>query len=164
MTAQLNCLIVVATRTSPAISGPADCGTSPGGDNDKAIQLGGHTGGNLAVFIGGGSGWAVWQHTKSALRWYNVDLRWRRCDSLRAQCRRFDACAFLSCSISVLFFVKSTIASVSLVTAILPTSRPACRQDSGHQTYTRNSALYEKQHRYGARQKSTGIKATTLGT
>lgn len=103
---------------------PADCGTSPGGDNDKAIQLGGHTGGNLAVFIGGGSGWAVWQHTKSALRWYNVDLRWRWCDSLRAQCRRFDACAFLSCSISVLFFVKSTIASVSLVTAILPTSRP----------------------------------------
>ena len=102
---------------------PADCGTSPDGDNDKAIQLDGHTGGNLAVFIGGGSGWVVWQHTKSALRSYNVDLRWRRCDSLRAHCRRFGARAFSSSSISVLFFVKSTISSVSLVTAILLTSR-----------------------------------------
>ena len=101
---------------------PADWGTSLEGDNDKEIQLGGHTIGNLAVFIGGGSGWGVWQHTKSALRSYNFDLRWRWCDSLCAHCRRFGACAFSFCSISVLFLVKSTIASVTLVTAILPTS------------------------------------------
>lgn len=82
---------------------PADCGTSLDGDNDKAIQLGGHTGGNLAVFIGGGSGWAVWQHTKSALRWYNVDLRWRRCDSLRAQSRLWCLCFFVVLHIGVVF-------------------------------------------------------------